>query len=185
MVYLFLANGFEESEALVPLDILRRGGVEIKTVGVDGKTVTGSHNITVSTDITADEVVLDTSLEAIILPGGMPGTLNLEKSETVGNAINFAVTSERLIAAICAAPSILGHKNLLFGKKAVCYPGFEKELFGAVICDKPCVRDGNIITAIGAGAAFDFGLSILSYLKGEKAAETVKKAMKYKGEING
>lgn len=180
MIYVFLANGFEECEALAPVDILRRGGLDVKTVGVGGKTVSGSHGIPVVCDITEDEAVTD-GLEAIVLPGGMPGTLNLEKSNSVQRFIDFAVQNGLIIGAICAAPSILGHKGLLRGKKATCFPGFEKDLIGAEFSDVSTVRDGNIITAFGAGAAFDFGFELLAAITGDKAsADRLSKAMKYK-----
>ncbi|MBO7520366.1 MAG: DJ-1/PfpI family protein [Clostridia bacterium] len=178
MVYVFLAEGFEEVEALAPVDILRRGGVEVKTVGVAGKTVKGSHGIPVLSDITEDEVDFG-NIEGVILPGGMPGTLNLEKSDTVISALKFAADKGRLIGAICAAPSILGKAGLLGGRRATCFPGFEKYLTGAVFCDEPAVKDGNIITSYGAGAAFDFGFLLLAALKGKAAADELKYSMKY------
>ncbi len=179
MIYLFLADGFEECEALAPLDILRRAEIEIKTVGIGKKYIKGSHNIEISADITENEIVLDENLKGVILPGGMPGTLNLEKSDAVQKAIDFAAANNLLISAICAAPSILGHKNILNGKKATCFTGFEDDLIGATVCDCPVVRDNNIITAYGAGAAFPFGFELLSYLKGEDTAKKLKKQMRY------
>ena len=125
MIYCFLADGFEEVEALAPVDILRRAGAEVKTVGVTGEYVTGSHGITVKADIEAQAAVLGSSLEAVILPGGMPGTLNLEKSRAVQSAIDFAVANDKLVCAICAAPSILGHKKLLAGREAIAF-SFDK-----------------------------------------------------------
>ena len=179
MIYVFLADGFEELEALAPVDILRRGGLNVKTVGVGGKTAVGAHNIPVVCDITAEEAVTD-GREGIILPGGMPGTLNLEKSECVCRFIDFAAEKGLHIGAICAAPSILGHKGLLKGKKATCFPGFEKDLEGAEFSDVPVVTDGKITTAYGAGAAFDFGFRLLSELTGDKAgSDALKKSMKY------
>lgn len=180
MVYVFLADGFEECEALIPVDILRRGGLNVQTVGVGGKTVSGSHGIPVVCDLTEDEAATD-GLKAIVLPGGMPGTLNLEKNKTVQQFIDFAAQKGLIIGAICAAPSILGHKGLLKGKKATCFPGFEKDLVGAEFSDVPTVRDGNIITAFGAGAAFDFGFELLAEVTGDKAtAESLSRSMKYK-----
>ena len=179
MIYVFLANGFEECEALAPIDILRRAGFDLKTVGVNGKTAIGSHNIPVICDITTNEITFE-NLEAIILPGGMPGTINIENDKTVQNAIDYANNNNLLIGAICAAPSILGHKGLLNGKNATCFPGFEKELIGAAIANRQVVRDENIITAKGAGAAFEFGFELLSYLEGEEEAEKLKKQMMFK-----
>ena len=124
MVYMFLADGFEEVEAMAPLDLLRRGGIEVKTVGVTGEYVTGSHNITIKADILPEAVEYE-KLDCVILPGGLPGTTNLEKDDRVQAAIDFANEKKKLICAICAAPSILGNKGLLKGEKATCYPGFE------------------------------------------------------------
>ena len=178
MIYTFLAQGFEECEALAPVDILRRAGLEVYTVGVGSKFIKGSHDITVECDITTDEVSLE-KLEAVILPGGMPGTLNLENSNTVQEFIDFAANNNLVIGAICAAPSILGHKGLLNGKKATCFTGFEKDLIGAEVVTDRAVKDGNIVTAYGAGAAFDFGFLLLEALKGKTAAEDMKKQMRY------
>lgn len=181
MVYIFLADGFEECEALFPIDILRRASVEIKTVGVTGKTVTGSHGISVICDVCKDEIAFDNSIEAVILPGGMPGTLNLKKDSVVTNFVTKAMDKGVLVAAICAAPLILGSLGYLKGKKAVCYPGFENELIGAEISSDTVVRDGNIITAKGVGAAFDFGFEILNALKhSPEEIEKLKQTMIYK-----
>ncbi|MBE6780967.1 MAG: DJ-1/PfpI family protein [Ruminococcaceae bacterium] len=179
MIYVFLANGFEECEALAPIDILRRAGFDVITVGVNGKTAVGAHNIPVICDITIDEASFN-DIEAIILPGGMPGTINLENDKTVQAAIDFASKNGLLIGAICAAPSILGHNNLLKHKKATCFPGFEKDLLGAEYIDTAVVRDGNIITAKGAGVAFQFGFELLAYLKDEKTANDLKIQMMFK-----
>jgi 4-methyl-5(b-hydroxyethyl)-thiazole monophosphate biosynthesis len=178
MFYIFLADGFEECEALVPVDILRRADVEIKTVGIGSNVITGAHGIKVVCDTINKDLSFE-NLEGIILPGGMPGTLNLEKDQTVQNAIDYCAENNLIIAAICAAPSILGHKNLLNGKKATCFPGFEKDLLGATICNEPVVSDGYFITSCGAGAAFQFGFKILSLIKGEFFAENLSKQMKY------
>lgn len=172
MVYVFLANGFEELEALAPIDILRRAGVAVTTVGVDSQTITASHKVVFTTDITVDKVVLDDSVEMIVLPGGMPGTLNLENNDYVQAAIDFCVKNDRYVAAICAAPSILGHKGLLKGKKAICFPGFEKDLEGAEISADHVVEDGKFITAKGAGVCIPFALKLVEKLvSAEKAAE--------------
>ncbi len=176
MVYVFLANGFEETEAIAPIDILRRSGVEVKTVGIGSNLITSSHKITVTTDISEDELT-EKNLEAVILPGGMPGTLNLEASATVQKYIDIAVKKGCYVCAICAAPSILGHKNLLNGKKAVCFPGFEKDLEGAVIENLPAVADGQFITGKGAGAALEFGLLISEKLCGKEVSQKVRKSM--------
>lgn len=180
MIYVFLADGFEETEALVPIDILRRADFEVKIVGIDGKTVTGSHNISVVCDLEEKDVSFE-DLTAVILPGGMPGTLNLEKSRTVQSFIDYAANNNLIIGAICAAPSILGHKGLLNGKNATCFTGFEKDLIGANVVDTPAIRDGDIVTAYGAGAAFEFGFLLLEALSDKAQAENLKKQMRYKG----
>ncbi len=182
MIYVFLAHGFEEMEAIAPIDILRRGEAKVKTVSVtDEKMVMGAHGIKVTTDITYKEIETE-NLEGIILPGGMPGTLNLEKSDAVQELISYAVNNNLLIAAICAAPSILGHKGILKGKKATCFKGFEKDLIGADVLENKVVTDQNIITCCGAGAAYDFGFAILSYLeKDGKKSEEISASMRYSG----
>ena len=176
MIYLFLANGFEEIEALATVDVLRRAGLEVKTVGVGSTTVTGSHHITVTADMEQSQVLTD-NMEMVILPGGMPGTLNLEDSTVVTTCVRYCVQNNLPVAAICAAPSILGHMGLLKGKKAVCFPGFEQELEGAEIGDGFVCRDGQVITAKGAGAAVDFGLEIVKMLQGEEAALRLRKSI--------
>lgn len=164
MIYVFLAPGFEEIEALAVVDVLRRAELQVITVGVDEDFVVGSHQIPVVADIYERDLILDDNVEAIVLPGGMPGTLNLEKSPVIQKAIDWAVENDRLVCAICAAPSILGHKGLLEGKKATCFPGFEEELFGAEASKDFVVKDGNFITAKGMGSAIEFGLQIAENL---------------------
>ena len=180
MVYCFLAEGFEELEAIAPIDMLKRAGIEVITAGVTGKNVKGSHGITFVTDITAEEITLSQELEAVILPGGMPGTLNLEKSEIVQNAVDYAVKEDKYVCAICAAPSILGHKGLLCGKKATAFPGFEKDLEGAVIGEDYVCRDGKFITARGAGVAVKFGLEIVSALVSEEKSKEIEATIQTK-----
>lgn len=180
MVYLFLAEGFEECEALIPLDILRRANVEIKTIGVTGKTVCGSHNVPFVCDEEIENIEFSSDISAIILPGGMPGTLNLKANKKLENLILEANNSGLIIAAICAAPLILGNLGLLEDRNAVCYPGFEDELIGAQISEKSVTKDGNIITAKGVGAAFDFGFEILNAITNTpEKTEELKKTMIY------
>lgn len=180
MVYVFLANGFEETEALAPVDILRRSGVDVKTVGVGGDKITGSHDITVLADISDAEVETDV-IEAVVLPGGMPGTLNLEKSPVVRACIEYCAQNDLPICAICAAPSILGHMELLKGKKATCFPGFEQELYGAEVQqDKLAVTDGKIVTGKGAGAAIEFGLAVAALLAGQDVSDKTRAALQCK-----
>ncbi len=176
MIYLFLANGFEEIEALATLDVLRRAELEVKTVGVGSTTIMGAHHITVTADMEQSQVLTD-NMEMVILPGGMPGTLNLENSPIVTTCIQYCFQNHLPVAAICAAPSILGHMGLLKGRKAVCFPGFEQELEGAEVADSFVCRDDLLITAKGAGAAVDFGLEIVKMMQGEEAAMRLRKSM--------
>ncbi len=176
MVYVFLANGFEELEALAPVDLLRRAEVEVRTVGIGGRQITGSHGIPVMADLTDDEATTD-GLQMVVLPGGMPGTLGLEKSPVVQRFIDYAVDKGLYVAAICAAPSILGHKGLLQGKKATCFPGFEQELAGAQVTGEPVVVDGQFITARGAGVAVPFALELIRLLTSRELADKIKAAI--------
>lgn len=180
MVYCFLADGFEELEAIAPIDILRRADIEVLTVGVTGEKITGSHGITVTSDITVDRVKLDGDLEAVILPGGLPGAVNLENSSAVQNAVDFAVKNDAYVCAICAAPQILGHKGLLRGVEAIAYPGFENELEGAEISEEYVVVDGKFITAKGAGVAVDFGLAIVAELKSQSVSDRIRSLIQMK-----
>ena len=176
MVYVFLAEGFEEMEALAPIDLLRRVGVEVTTVGVGGKLIKGAHGVGFTAD--SDGEGLDFSdVDCVVLPGGMPGTTNLDASPMVEACLMKAVEKNALIAAICAAPSVLGHKGLLNGKKATCFPGFEEDLLGALHTGAPVEKDGNIITARGAGVALDFALALVAELKGETAAKELRESL--------
>lgn len=177
MIYVFLADGFEEVEALAPVDILRRAGLSVQTVGVNGKTVMGKHNIPVSADIEIAEIALHDDLQAVVLPGGIPGAENLDASKEVQAAIDFAAKNGKFLCAICAAPFILGKKGLLNGKNAICYPGFESDLHGATISKSAVCRDGNCITAKGMGVAVEFGLEIVAALKDNDAAEKIRKSI--------
>lgn len=177
MTYVFLADGFEEIEALTPVDILRRAGVRVKTVGVTGKSVTGAHGIAVESDITVEDAsMLDEKLEMVVLPGGLPGADNLRASTLTTEFVSRTYRSGAFVAAICAAPRILGELGMLDGRKAICYPGFEKYLKGASIASEArVVRDGNIITGVGMGAAVEFSLSLVEALcSSEKSAEIRK-----------
>ncbi len=174
MVYVFLANGFEEIEALTPVDVLRRGGVEVVTVGVGSKTIIGSHNIAVEADIIDSQLTDLDGTEAIVLPGGMPGTLNLEACQTVQEAIRYCDEKGIMIGAICAAPSILGHAGLLMNRHAVCFPSFERELTGYLPTDEYVCRDGHIITAKGMGVSLDFGLALLAAVRNSSVSDKVR-----------
>lgn len=177
MVYVFFADGFEEVEALTPVDYMRRAGIDVVTLGVGGKFIRGAHGITIECDDIIENTAVTSKLQGIVLPGGMPGTLNLENSSYVQNFIDFCVENDKMVAAICAAPSVLGHKNILSGKKAVCFPGFEKDLYGAEIADAFSVTDGNIITAKGAGSASEFAFDIIRYLVSCEKAIEIKKTV--------
>ncbi len=162
-IALLLANGFEEIEALTPLDFLRRAGADIDTIGIGGKEITGAHGITVLTDL-CDGCALPDAYDAVIFPGGMPGALNLDAAEFTDRIIAAVVSKGGRLAAICAAPLILGKRGLLQGKKATCYPGFENELRGADVLDTGVVTDGLITTAKGMGVALAFAKELTSLL---------------------
>jgi 4-methyl-5(b-hydroxyethyl)-thiazole monophosphate biosynthesis len=177
MIYVFLAEGFEEIEALTPVDLLRRAGKQVLTAGVGGMEITGRSNIKVIADIEASEIRLSDELEMIILPGGILGVDNLYSCDKVREAISFCVDNDRFIASICAAPSILGKMNLLKGRRATCYPGFEKFLEGAQISGEAVVLDGKFITAKGAGSSIQFALALIKVLSGEAEAEKICKTI--------
>lgn len=179
MVYIFLAEGFEEIEALCPLDLLRRAGIETKTVGIGSKIVTGSHKISVSCDIIDTDLIGNESFDMIILPGGLLGATNLDKSSVVDHFISRAVKENKYIGAICAAPFILGKRGILNGKRACCYPGFENELLGAYVTNDGCVRDGKIITARAMGKSHDFALEIITCLSGKELADKLSNSILY------
>lgn len=178
MVYIILADGFEEIEAIEPLDILRRGGVDVKTASImETKAVRGAHGIEVTADIMINEVDLD-CMDMVILPGGAGHEL-LDASNEVHALINHAVAYNRYIAAICASPSVIGKKMLLSGKKATCYPGFEKYCYDAEMTGEKAVRDGLVITGKGPGAASEFGFMLLSILKDDATANKLRSDMQY------
>jgi 4-methyl-5(b-hydroxyethyl)-thiazole monophosphate biosynthesis len=204
MIVMFLAPGFEEVEALAPLDLLRRAGLKVVTVAVreaktnilmsrlanigvsacnlwdEAPTVTGSHGITVTADITeasfAKYLNEEFSPEAVILPGGMPGTTNLDAAPVVEQALELAAAKGSYLCAICAAPLVLGKRGYLEGKRATCFPGFEDELKGATVGGK-VIRDGSIITAAGMGVALEFGLEIISVLVSPEKAGEIRSAI--------
>ena len=179
-ICIFFAPGYEEIEALTVVDILRRANIDIDMVSItDEKKVTGSHNITVEMDKLFNEVDFD-GVDMLVLPGGMPGTKNLEAFTPLMNKIDDFYNKGKYIAAICAAPSIFGHKGILKGKKACSYPTFESHLEGAEVIKEPAVVDGNIITGRGMGAAIPFALAILKELKGEEAADSMKESIVFK-----
>ena len=170
MIAIILANGFEEIEALCPLDMLRRAGLDARLVGISGRIVVGSHGIAVVCDLSSDEVDPET-ISLVIFPGGMPGSLNLDQAEFTDTVIESVVRRGGRLAAICAAPLVLGHRGLLDGRRATCYPGFEKELLGATVTDAGVVTDGNITTARGAGVALAFAKELITLISGKEKAD--------------
>ena len=182
MVVLFLANGFEEIEALMPLDLLRRAGVEVQTVaiggsGEDARTVTGSHGIGVLADVAEREFIIPQTIDMVILPGGMPGATNLDASATVDATLREAQKQDAYLCAICAAPLVLGRRGVLQGKCATCYPGFEDELTGANVISGGCVKDGRVVTAAGMGVAYEFGMTLIEDLRDRACADRIHAAV--------
>lgn len=177
MIYVLLAKGFEETEAIEPIDIMKRAGMAVVTVSLGDIYVTGAHGITVKADLPIDEVV-KADMEMLMLPGGEGHTL-LDNDPRVHELIDYAYRNDLYISAICASPSIIGKKGILDGKKATCFPGFEKYLTGAKISTDKAVADGKIITGKGAGAAGEFGLKIVEILRGKEIAEHLREAMQY------
>jgi len=173
-VFVFLATGFEEIEAIAPIDIFKRANIDVITVSTSGtKAVCGAHGITVL----ADALFADTdfsSADLLFLPGGMPGTKNLDASETLKQLIAAQLENDKPVAAICAAPSILGKMGLLNGREAICYPGFENQLTGAILSEDKIVKSGLIHTAKGAGVAIQFALSLVAELKGKVEADRIE-----------
>ena len=163
MIVVLLADGFEEIEALTPVDMLRRAGLEVVTVGINSKIAVGSHGITVVCDKSHDEINISV-VSTVIFPGGMPGSLNLDASPFTDEIIKSVTARGGRLAAICAAPLLLGRRGLLEGRRATCYPGFESELKGAKVTGELVVTDGNITTAKGMGAALEFSKELISLL---------------------
>ena len=179
MVYILLAPGFEEAEALVPVDMLRRANIETATVSITGEPVPGSHGVTALADVTLDDVDLSRA-DMVVLPGGGPGYKNLGKEPRVEQLVREAAEKGLWLAAICAAPTLLGRWGLLEGKNAVCYPGMEEGLTGAQArMDQRFVTDGKIITGRAAGSAFDFGLALVEALAGAAEADKVRHGIYY------
>ncbi|MBN2737492.1 MAG: DJ-1/PfpI family protein [Spirochaetales bacterium] len=175
---IFLAQGFEEVEATVPMDLLRRAGIELTVVGITGKEVSGSHAITYIADITIDQLSGD--FDAVIVPGGMPGAANVAVNPKAMSLIQEFHGQNKLVAAICAAPVVVLEKaGVLKQKKAVCFPGMESQFVDAEFLDQKVVVDGNIITSKGVGTAFDFSLALIAYLEGDDKASAVSKKIVY------
>lgn len=175
MVYVLLGTGFEEMEAIAPIDLLRRAGAEVLTVGVTGKTVYGSHNIGIEADILSDEIDL-TNLEMVILPGGLGGVASARASKEALDVLRFAWENGKFVAAICAGPTVLADLHITDGKRATCYPGCEGGMADATLVpDAACVRDGNLITGTSAGCATAFALALIKALKGPETANAIAK----------
>ncbi len=173
MIYMLLGTGFEEMEAVVPLDLMRRAGISVSTVGVSGKVVTSSHGIPITADLEIGEVDL-TVMEGILLPGGFGGVASLRGSREAMDLIRFAWDNQLLTAAICAGPTVLADLGIVDGKNATCYPGCEKDMGRAnIIPGAVAVTDGKLITGTSAGCAIPFGLALVAALKGQAAADAV------------
>lgn len=179
-VLIFMAEGHEEIEALTVVDLLRRAGIEIDMVSITGnKRVPGSHGIMTVCDKLIEQVNFD-SADMLVLPGGMPGTLNLELCEPLMDQVHGFNTSKKGLAAICAAPTVFGKAGLLQGKKATCYPGMEGDLLGANVSTDAVCHDGHIITSRGLGTAIPFALEIIKTFQGDAAADKIAKSVVYK-----
>ena len=177
MVYVHLADGFEEIEALTVVDVLRRADIAAKTVSVTGeKTVRGAHDIKVEADLLFEEADYG-NCAMIVLPGGMPGTANLVKHEGLAKQLNAFAQSGKWLAAICAAPSVLGRMSLLKDKHVTSYPGYENQLIGAIYSEERVVQDGKLITSRGPGTAIEFSLELVKLLKNEQTAAALRKSM--------
>ncbi len=173
MVYILLGTGFEETEAIAPLDLLRRAGVETATVGVNGKIVYGGHGIGVEADLTLGEMDL-TRLDMIVLPGGLGGVASVRASSQAMEALRFAWENDKFVAAICAGPTVLADLGITAGKNATCYPGCESGMGSAhILPNAACVTDGKLITGTSAGCAVAFGLELVKALKGSDAARAI------------
>ena len=180
MLYILLANGCEEIEAAAPIDILRRAGADVRTVGIGGDVITGAHGVSVDCDLSEDEFnkAFRANTELLFLPGGGTGTANLAASETVKSAVKFTAENGGFVTAICAAPTVLAACGVLDGKTATCYPdeGLRAKLTagGAVVGEGFVIQDGKVITGTSQGAAVEFGLKLAEVLKGKETADTVR-----------
>ncbi len=180
MIYVFLATGFEDVESLAPVDIIRRAGLEVRTVSIsDSRMVDSAHGVSVQADCTLSGVDLDVA-DMMVLPGGLPGSTNLDACKTLTEALSRHFSKGKPVAAICAAPLVLGHLGLLDGRRATCYPGVESQLGNAEYTAAMVERDGNVITGRGPAAAFEFGYAIVDYFLGEGSSETLRSGMMYK-----
>ena len=175
MVYMLLGTGFEETEAIAPLDLLRRAGVTVQTVGLNGKVVYGSHGIGIEADIEIGQMDL-TDVEMVVIPGGLGGVASIRGCGAAMDALKFAADNGKFVGAICAGPTVLADLGITDGKNATCYPGCESGMGGAnMIANVAAIRDGNIITGTSAGTAIPFGLALVEALKGKETAEAIAK----------
>ena len=175
MVYMLLGTGFEETEAIAPLDLLRRAGVEIQTVGLNGKVIYGSHKIGIEADIEIGQLDL-TALEMVIIPGGLGGVASIRACAEAMDTLKFAADNDKFVGAICAGPTVLADLGITDGKNATCYPGCEDGMGSAnMIENVAAVQDGKIITGTSAGCAIPFGLKLIEALKGTEVAEKIAK----------
>ena len=172
MYYMLLGTGFEETEAIAPLDLLRRAGVEVATVGLNGKVIYGSHGIGITADLEIAEMDL-TRLEGIILPGGLGGVASIRACAAAMDAVRFAWENGKLTAAICAGPTVLADLGITSGKNATCYPGCEDQMGSAHMVEAAAVTDGNLITGTSAGCAIPFGLALIETIKGKEEADRI------------
>ena len=172
MVYMLLGTGFEETEAVAPIDLLRRAGVSVATVGIGGKVIVGSHGIPVTADMELGQMDL-TQLDMIVLPGGMKGVASIKGCPEALEAVRFAWENGRFVAAICAAPTILAMLGITDGRRATCYPGCDGEMGSADTVCAPAASDGKLITGTSAVCAVPFGLALIAALKGQAAAQAV------------
>lgn len=185
MIYVFLATGFEDIEAIAPVDIMRRAGLDVQTVSITGEEiVVSAHGVGIASDLLLSDVDFS-SAEMLVLPGGLPGSTNLDACKPLTEAIKRHFESGGPIAAICAAPLVYGHLGLLQGRRATCYPGVESELTGATYTAAIVERDGNIITGKGPAAAFEFGYTIVDFFLGEGASQPLRQGMIYKELTEG
>lgn len=172
MVYMLLGTGFEETEAVAPLDLMRRAGIDVLTVGLNGKTIRGSHGIQVEADVEIGKMDL-TDLEMIVLPGGLGGVASIRACQEALEAVRFAWENEKLVAAICAGPTVLADLGITEGKKATCFPGQACNMKNAVLVNDAAVIDGRLITGTSAGCAIPFGLALITAMKGQSAADQI------------
>ena len=179
MVYMLLGTGFEETEAVAPIDLLRRAGVSVATVGIGGKVIVGSHGIPVTADMELGQMDL-TQLDMIVLPGGMKGVASIKGCPEALEAVRFAWENGRFVAAICAAPSVLAALGLLEGKNATAHAAFQDKLAGAHVLDTEVVVDGNITTSYGLGGAIPFALELVRQLAGQAEADRIQNAIAYR-----